>query len=231
MTNRDRGAPMEEGRLIFDGQYIRATAFEVAGAQNLVTLFDHRRRTPGFPVAKPSLFLSRNGFSQVRITVSSPDFFLNRDLPAARLALRCYAGEYAKVSAMGFSMGGFGCLLFAQAMRFDQMLLISPQRPKFPDSARPDQMDAEAEAAFFALPGGDLAGLPDHLNGVVLFDPWFNNGRDRAYARILNSLAPGLSLVAMPGGGHPATSILTRADLFFLLQRVFIKPTFSSMVF
>lgn len=218
---------MDEGRLIFDGKYIRATAFEVAEPRGLVALFDHRRREPGFPVASRSLFLSRNGFSQVKITVSRPDFFLNPDLDRAREALRRYARRFARVTAMGFSMGGFGCLVFARAMRFDRMLLVSPQRPKFPEFASPGHMDAEAEAAFFAHPGGRLAGLPPHLSGTVLFDPWFHHGRDRAYARILARLLPGLTLAAIPGGGHPASSILTRADQVYLLQRLFIKPQFS----
>lgn len=218
-------------RLVFDGEHMRATAFEVAAAQNLVVLFDHRRRERGFPAVTPSEFFAGQGLSQVKITVKKSDFFLNPDLVAARQALHDYASAFAKVSGLGFSMGGFGCLLFARAMRISQALLVSPQRPQFPHAPVLGVADHAAEAEIFAFPGGQWAGLPHELNGCVLFDPLYGGGRDRAYARILGDLLPGLSPLALPGGGHPATALLVRTGQYHGLQRAFAAGDFSAQSF
>lgn len=227
---RGRAAMVVE-RLIFDGAHMRATAFEVDGPRHLVALFDHRRRETGFPQVAASDHFVRQGMSQIKITVRHSDFFLNADLPAARRALHGYASSFAKVSALGFSMGGFGCLLFARAMRVSRALLVSPQRPLFPAFPQDGAADFAAEAAIFAHPGGRWSGLPAALQGCILFDPLFGCGRDRAYARILGDLVPGLTTVALPGGGHPATALLARTGHFDRFQRAFSDGLLSAQSF
>jgi hypothetical protein len=44
-------------------------------------------------------------------------------------------------------------------------------------------------------------------------------------------MMPGLSLVAMPGGGHPASAMLTRLDRYYQLQQAFLRPDFNAMDF
>lgn len=210
---------MADGRLVFDGERIRATAFEVEGSRRLIALFGHYNDKEGFAPAAPSQFFARKGFSQIRIQASRNDFYLNEDLRGARRAIFDYTRPFSRISGMGFSMGGFGCLLLARALRLQEALLISPlRRLGGPDKGNPAPDMAE-EAGFFSYPRGRHTGLHLPLRGCVLFDPWANAGHDRDYARVVGRMFPGLTLLAMPGGGHPATARITKMGRFAELQQ------------
>lgn len=211
---------MSEGRLVFDGAHLRATAFEVEGSRSLIALFGHYSDKEGFAAATPSQFFANKGFSQIRIQTSRNDFYLNEDLRPARRAIFDYTKPFSRVCGMGFSMGGFGCLLLARALHLQEALLISPLRRLNNPQKFVQSVDMAEEAGFFSYPRGRHNGIHLPLRGCLLFDPWVNGGHDRDYARIVGQLFPAVQLVAMPGCGHPASARLTRMGRFGDFQRL-----------
>ena len=79
----------------------------------------------------------------------------------------------------------------------------------------------------FSQGGADaLDGVALQVRGLVLFDPFGGNGGDRAYARHLGRIVPGLRLLALPGGGHPATNVIVEAEKFLAFQ----QATFGAQI-
>ena len=61
---------------------------------------------------------------------------------------------------------------------------------------------------------------------MLLFNLFRGKGRDRACARALGRIVPGLRLLALPGGGHPATNVIVEAEKF----RAFQQATFGAQI-
>ncbi|MGL5010733.1 MAG: hypothetical protein ACRC6I_12695, partial [Paracoccaceae bacterium] len=51
------------------------------------------------------------------------------------------------------------------------------------------------------------------MRGIVLVDP-FAHRAERAQARAVQVLCPGMAVVALPFSGHPPTGVLTRGDAY-----------------
>jgi hypothetical protein len=219
------------GVRVFDGTKIRATFFGVQGSRKLVALFSYHRPETGFLEPSSSQFFSDQGWSQIFIHVDQNDYYLNDELPQARRALRRFTKGYWDVRGMGFSMGAFGCLALARALRMRQAVLVSPIRLGFPHHGPYPAPDLTAECAVFDPYGDWLGGLPDDLRGVILYDPWMHNGRDQAYARTLAMLLPQVHPLAFPGGGHPATRGLTAINRFGALQKLLLLPVIQTLPF
>lgn len=205
-------------QIVFEGHYARAICHN-PGRSHLLVGFDHRNlNREGFAQITPSVTAQQRGYSQLNVQVRYNDYYLNDDLAELCKALRRFTKPFVQVCGIGFSMGGFGALLLSKALRLDHVVLVSPQRLDFPKK-RPFAVDLAAEAAVFS-PGIEprFEGILGAMRGVVMYDPYVGRGRDRAYARVVGQLAPRLRLLALPGGGHPATQITAEAKTYRRFQ-------------
>lgn len=185
--------------------------------------FDHRRfGRVDFDEAQLFGGVVRHGYASLVIQSASNDYYLNPDLPDLRQALAAYCARFDDVSGIGFSMGGFAALILSQAMRFSNLWLVSPMSPSFP-KLPPFNRDLAAERAVFDR-YGPLAGVKRDLRGVVIYDPTYESGRDRAYATFVQSICPRISLLAMPWGGHPATQFVSEIKQYGPMLRATFKP-------
>jgi len=143
-------------------------------------------------------------------------------LPQLREALLEATQGYDKITARGFSMGGYGALLLSRALRLNRVLLVSPQVSVFPDHA-PWETRYLVEAAQLDPAWDDLARKPRRgLHGVVLYDPM--DAVDRQHAAAIGKLFPRLSMVPLAFGGHPATRVLLEGWKFSKLQQELLRP-------
>lgn len=204
---------------IFEGRHMRALCFNPDG-RNLRVRLNHRRNGDGgFDLPEPQAGAIKAGYANLWLQTAENDYYVNADLPGLRQVLVKFCARFDQVSAVGFSMGGFGAVLLSKSLHLTQAVLISPQRLGFPRTAPFVSEDAIELAAFTTGDQPDLDGISPGLRGIVLFDPFAGKGRDRTYARHLGRIAPGLRLLALPGGGHPATVMLGEAKKFGAFQR------------
>lgn len=202
-------------RRVFDGQHLRLLHIQNGHGKLMVT-FDFR--TPGkddFGTVNPGAGFLRHGFDQLMVKTRRNDWFINTETPAMEAQLRALANPYDHVAALGFSMGGYGALRFAAALSCQWVVAISPQLTISPDQP-PFDRRYTTEAKGFDPDLGRIPALPK-LNGAIVYDPF--NRPDRAHARALSQLAPQLSAVALPLGGHPATQILRDTGKAGVVQR------------
>lgn len=185
--------------------------------------FDHRRLGRAeFDEAQLFGGVVRHGYASLVVQSAANDYYLNDDLPDLRLALAQYCQRFDDMSGIGFSMGGFAALILSRAMNFSNLWLVSPMSPSFP-KLPPFDRDMAIERAVFDR-YGDLAGIKGEVRGVVMFDPYFELGRDRAYAEFVQSLCPKISPLAMPWGGHPATQFLSEIKQYGPMLRATFQP-------
>jgi hypothetical protein len=209
------GEPVRER--VFDGRYLRAD-LTGAGRRVLIVTFDHWRGSrPGFHPVEPPATALEAGHAHLGIATAANDWFLNADLPALKAVLAPLARRFAAVRATGFSMGGYGALLLADALRPDHVTLFSPQV-----SIRPELVPFETRwrrdlpAIDPTLDRLDLTVPPD-LRGVILFDPFYTRA-ERLHARAIARLAPGIRLAPLPFSGHPPTGLILAGAAFRRLQ-------------
>ena len=190
--------------MLFDGEHLRA---EVHGPDReiLFVRFDNLRlERTGFPGFEPSEKVAARGMAELSVVTARNDWYLNPDLEALRVALRGFTGRYKTVRCIAFSMGGYAALLLSKALRLRQAVLVSPQYCVFP-ALPPGDLRYARYAKTLDPAVADLADVvAPRLRGVVVFDP-LGNPMDRAHARMILTMAPNMSGVAMAFGGHPAT--------------------------
>lgn len=210
---------------VFEGAHVRAVCFNADAARLRVRLSYRRDAEVGFDAAEPQGAAIKAGYANLWVQAAQNDYYISPDLPALRRALHGFCARYRDVSAVGFSMGGFGAVLLSRALHLTQAVLVSPQRLGFPKAA-PFASDDAQELACFTTddPNADLDGISPDLRGVVMFDPFAGKGRDRAYARHLGRIVPGLRLLALPGAGHPATNVMVEAKKFMQFQQATFVP-------
>ena len=209
---------------VFEGAHVRAVCFNADAPKLRVRLSYRRDGAVGFDTPQPQAGAVTAGYANLWVQAAQNDYYISPDLPDLRRALYAFCGRYADVSAVGFSMGGFGAVLLSRALRLTQAVLVSPQQLGFPKTAPFVSTDPVELAAFSQGDAAHLDGISPDLRGIVLFDPFAGKGRDRAYARHLGRLVPGLRLLALPGGGHPATSAMVEAKQFGAFQRATFVP-------
>jgi hypothetical protein len=193
--------------VVFDGACLRAVCHG-QGDRGIIVTFDHwRGDRAGFPDMRPVQRVLDMGYRSLVISSAANDWFLNAETKELRRALRAFVVQGTVVRAFGFSMGGYGALLFSRALRLRSVVLFGAQasirREVVPFETR---WQREAER----LPGA-LDRLADlvrpGLRGVVLFDPR-KHREETLQARALQAMAPGLRPVALPFSGHPPTAML-----------------------
>jgi hypothetical protein len=131
---------------------------------------------------------------------------VNGETAALEAALEGVAAGFARVQALGFSMGGYGALRFAKALGMRQAVVVSPQ------ASPAATWDARYRAE---VPGWDEA-LGDlrpravaALRGLLVVDPFVPE--DLLHARAVLGLFPGLRVARLGHGGHPAIRTLRGA--------------------
>lgn len=190
---------------VFADNRLRAT-LHAPDAEKLVVTFDNRKlgKTDFEPRAPAQNFLNA-GFAQLHIETAANDWFVNGSSVALERMLMPLRSRYAKVRAIGFSMGGYGVLRFSGALGISEAALISPQigldRNKVPWETR-----FKREARRFDSSLGALATANTALGGVICYDPF--HPLDTAHAALITAAFPAIRRVPMALGQHPATSIL-----------------------
>lgn len=196
---------------VFDGDHLRAVLFR-GRSERLVVTFDYRRDgRDGFSADDHSTSFARQGFAQLAIKSRANDWFVNGETAALEAALAQVAGGFARVQALGFSMGGYGALRFARALRLRQAVVVSPQVS--PVANWDWRYGGEVRGWDDSL--GALGSVPG-LKGLLVFDPFVRE--DLLHAREVLRLFPGLRPVRLGFGGHPAIRTLRGAGGLRVVQ-------------
>jgi len=185
---------------LFDGARLRADLTD-AGQDRLIVTFDFRRTgKDGFDPPRASDSFARNGWAQLAIGSSRNDWFVNDETPALETALAPLAARYGRIHTLGYSMGGYGAFRFAATLGARAVVATAPQVSIDP-AVVPFDRRFRAEAAGF---DPALGRLPDHpdLTGVIVIDPF--RRLDLRNALMLQAQFPGVRLVRLGFGGHPA---------------------------
>ncbi len=208
---------MTTPQIVFDGNFLRATLFAGNSAQLMVTL-DYRM--PGkadFSASHHSTSFARMGFAQLSLKTRANDWFVNPDTVALQQVLTAIAANYDRVHVLGYSMGGYGAFRFAKALGARSVVAISPQVSIDPQIVPFDQR-YRAEARGFDPAIGNLSDRAHPaLRGLVVIDPFIAN--DLRHALLLQKLFPGLRIVRLGFGGHPAIRVLREANKSWTLHR------------
>ena len=204
------------GEIVFDGARLRATLFNGDAPRLFVSLRQRIDADGAFDSAQPVRAFTGHGFAHLHLQSRLNDWFVNDETGALEEALARLSARYEDARGIGFSMGGYGLLRFARALRLGTAVLVSPQVSIHPDVVPWDRRYRRHAAGFDPVLG-DLAqhGSPA-IEGVVLFDPF--RPLDRRNARMICDLHPGLRPARLACGGHPATRVIGQAGAFGRLQ-------------
>ncbi len=213
--------------LLFDGASLRVIGSSVERPKLFVS-FDHwRRERNSFPDYTPSKTALNHGYGHIYIQTAQNDWFLNQDTDRLRgfLTELCQGKESCSV---GFSMGGYGALLFANALRLRRVLLLSPQYSIMPAKA-PYEMAYRDEAASLDPALDHLEPLNDghRLQGIIAYDPR-QAPQDRLHADHIRALHPDLQPVALPFGGHTALKHMEGTGVIHDIVQTFIEDDLSA---
>ncbi|WP_085786571.1 alpha/beta fold hydrolase [Ketogulonicigenium robustum] len=197
---------------IFEGAHLRATHFaggSGVNGQQLMVVFDYRKEgRAGFSAATHSSSFARQGYGQLSIRTARNDWYMNADTAALEAVLPALAARYQRVHLLGYSMGGFGALRFASALRADRAVVVSPQYAL-------DPAVVPFEGRYPAMPGVLAANAA--VGGMLVFDPFVPE--DRLHAALIGRAFPRLQRVVLPFGGHPAIRSLRAVRGQWWLQR------------
>lgn len=205
---------------VFNGNHLRAYC-EVGQSTNLIITFDHWRTDRcGFPEVKLGSHYPEKGFAHLRIDTAANDWFENRDLAELGKCLKKHTSQFKRTISIGFSMGAYGAILLHEAINFDFALLVSPHYP--PNSGPPNKQWKQS-----AIPR--MAEKLKKRKTVILYDPLLR--RDKREA--LQTRFPDIQVdyLALPGGGHPVTNVITKAGFFCRLQKECMSPNPSAQRF
>ncbi|WP_278877423.1 hypothetical protein [Paracoccus yeei] len=198
-------------RLLHGDAHHRVTLFPgPAGSRRAVVCFEPgRERMAGFEPAAAPHFAARLGLDALVVQTARRDWFLSPASPALAAALRRATANYAEVCLSGFSMGGYGALLYSAACHGVRAMVVSPQYCIDPavapwDPGRHDKFRRIGQPMPLPQSQGD-----PRLGGIVLYDPAIPE--DRQHARHVLKAFPAMTGVALPHGGHPASGVLGEA--------------------
>lgn len=198
---------------LFEGEFLRGTVFRPRRKKLFVT-FRQRVGDPGsFEDASPVMGFVTDGYAHLHLQSRWNDWFINPETEALEAAMARFVGRYDEVVAMGFSMGGYGALRFARALKVDRVMAISPQ-VSIDREVVPFDKRYRAEGQGWDGLRGALIGT--EARGAVLVDPF--KPLDVRHGRMICALFPRLELVMLPNGGHPATRALKQGGRFDWLK-------------
>lgn len=207
-----------EPRYLFEGKKLRVS---VRGprTEKLMVTFDYwSRHKPGYGQLNRRSRYADRGFTHLHLHCRQNDWFLNRETEAALEVIEAYAKGFDSAVGIGFSMGGYGVMLVSRVVDFDRVLLVSPHitfsEHQYPHETRfPAHMGNLGRA--LKLNERVISGPPARADAAVIFDS--RVAGDPFHAETAGSRFGRLELVDLVGGGHPATTALTRAGHFNLV--------------
>lgn len=207
---------MSAAERLFDGDLLRADVF-APGRDRLFVSFRHRIGQPGaFDAPQPVRSFLRDGYSHLHLQARWNDWYVNPETEAFESVLSAFSRGFGTRVSMGFSMGGYAALRFAQALRLDRAVVISPQ-VSIAREVVPFDRRYRAEARGFDPVKGDLARRSTAMHGAILIDPF--KRRDLLHAQRIAALFPRMQIVRLGCGGHPATRALRQGGRFDWLKR------------
>lgn len=185
-----------------------------------VTFDNWNGQRDGFAPLKAGRSFVDRGYVHLHLYTARNDWFLSPDLTEAMDVIRRFAEPFQRRAGMSFSMGGNGALLLSRAVRFDQLLFVSPhiafgaplphEDIRFAADFADEPFAAAAQAALLEHPSPGT-------EAVVFYDPGIS--LDRAHARIVSRHFDDARLVRLEGGGHPASHRIEKANRFGLFIR------------
>lgn len=200
---------------VFDGAHLRVLHLR-RGCDKLMVTFDFRTiGKSDFGPVNISQGFANAGFDQLMIKTKTNDWFINADTADMETLLPSLAAPYARVHALGFSMGGYGALRFAHSLGADFVMTVSPQISIDP-AVVPFDRRYRTEAQTFDPRQGALPPLTQ-MPGIVLYDPFV--AADRRHAAALSPLTPQMTQIRASFGGHPATQALREGGRAGAIQR------------
>lgn len=212
---------------IFDGSHLRAVLWPGKRQDRLIVTFDYRQdgKTDFTPDTHLTTF-HRLGYPQIAIKTARNDWYVNPDTVALAAALAPLARRFGRVQMLGFSMGGYGALRFAAALDARSAVIVSPQISIAPGEVPFDTRYA-GYAQGFDPAIGDLSRCPaPRLRGLIVIDPFIP--ADLEHARRISARFPGLDIVRLNFGGHPAIRVLRGAGSIPAIQREAMVPRAKS---
>lgn len=199
---------MRSAERLFQDTRHRLTRFRnPKGSAQVVVCFEPgRNRMEGFIPSTCPGFALRLGIDAITVQTARRDWFVPDEARALEHALRGSVAGYAEVTATGFSMGGYGALLYSGAIGARRALLVSPQYSIDPQVAPwdPDRHGKFARIGM-PMPRPEAQGSRD-MAGVLLYDPTI--AADRHHAERILAGFPALHSLALRHAGHPASSVI-----------------------
>jgi hypothetical protein len=211
----------EAGRLLFDGDRLRACLFN-AGAPKLIVTFRQRVTPDGtFDESRPVQRFVKRNYAHLHLQSRLNDWYVNDETEAFEACLQDIAAPYRRVVGTGFSMGGYGVLRFSRALRIQHAILISPQYSIAPEVVPRDRRYRDSADGFDPVLG-DVAGRARRgMKGVILADPF--RPLDLYNARLIQAAFPRLALCRLGCGGHLATRVLGESGGFGRVQGLLLS--------
>lgn len=203
-----------QGQQIFEGQSLRATLFEGARDKLFVSFRQRVGQDGSFDEAKPSMRFVNEGYAHLHLQSRMNDWYINGETQALETALAGLSGFNRRVG-IGFSMGGYGAVRFADALGLEHLIAVSAQYTIDP-ALVPQDRRYRKHAGGFDPEVGRIA-ENSVLKGAIVYDPAL--ALDKLHAQQLKALCPSMQLVPMWGGGHPATGVIGSLKRFPRVQK------------
>ncbi|WP_176248611.1 MULTISPECIES: hypothetical protein [unclassified Sulfitobacter] len=142
---------------------------------------------------------TKRGMAHVCVFHRDEDWHQHDEFFDAMRACRAYFGATPQLTAYGFSMGGYGALLGAQALNASRAIAVSPQSSIDPDVVRFERRYGEQWAKMDGWRHDLAAHMDDKRAYTVMVDPM--HGQDKKHEGRLPKPAQ-YSRVLLHGAGH-----------------------------
>ncbi|WP_243612507.1 alpha/beta hydrolase [Shimia aestuarii] len=210
-----------EGRILFDGERLRACLFN-AEAPKLIVTFRQRVTPDGaFSESRPVQRFVKKNYAHLHLQARCNDWYINQETDAFEARLREIVAPYRRVVGTGFSMGGYGVLRFSKALGLQHAILISPQFSIAPEVVPRDRRYRDSAVGFDAALGDVARRAKRGMKGVILADPF--RPLDIYNAGLIQEAFPKLALCRLGCGGHPATRVLGESGGFGRVQGLLLR--------
>ncbi len=175
-------------------------------------------------------FLAEAGFDAIHVSSHGNAWYQYKDMAAALAVIDTAAGKARRVT-YGLSMGAYAAIRFAQALRAERVVAISPQfsidRRRVPFETRwaefSDTLDFVCD---WPAPAGSDTQAKE-IEVAAIYDP---HNPDRRHVALIEQRLH-VRHVPVPYGGHPVTALLQEARLLSALVLDLLHERFDDAAF
>ena len=188
---------------LYRSRTLAARGYLYRGSRLFLVVFDPMGNHDELSLDRPAFaerFLGDNGYHAVHILSASNNWFQDRGPPELLRRVREALHGYARIVAYGSSMGAYGALRFADRIRADVVIAISPQYTAN-DGATFEVRWPVFRSGLTWLHEYPHQRLPHLAEVTVIHNGW---DCDRHHARLIKRDLPHAHFVAIPLAGHPA---------------------------